>query len=271
MTRAEPAGSIGARRPLILRVPILRAGVGISDLRAKPEQGSERVDQVRFGERLTLLASAGDWLFVQAREDHYFGWVRGYETKSLGGAGPEVPASHVVGVALAALVDRPQEDARVVGALSAGTWVDVGPARDGFVPVEGAWLRAADLVPAGALPTRSPSTADLVAAARAFLDVPYVWGGTSARGLDCSGFVQLAYRLCGVLLARDADQQATQGRRVDGAPRAGDLLFFETPITHVGMALDETRMIHAPRPIGRVLEQRIAERGSAVSIRRYLP
>ncbi len=136
----------------------------------------------------------------------------------------------------------------------------------------GGWVRAAELAAAERLPFRSPTPDDVVAAARAFLDVPYRWGGTSARGVDCSGFVQLAYRLCGIVLARDADQQATQGRPVKGAPRAGDLVFFGEPIDHVGLALDATRMVHATgRTPRRVVEQGIAARGSVVATRRYLP
>ena len=134
------------------------------------------------------------------------------------------------------------------------------------------WVNATDLSRASDLEARPPSRFDLVMAARAFLDVPYLWGGTSAKGIDCSGLVQLAYRLCGIVLTRDADQQATQGRAAEGDRQAGDLLFFGAPVTHVAMYTEAGKIIHAAdAPIGRVVEQPAAERGTPVSVRRYLP
>lgn len=260
-------------------MPIARVGVGLADVRGEADAESELVDQLRFGERVTVLAQAQGWLFVQAREDHYFGWVREPELV----ATDEVPASGVIRVALATLRDEPRADAHAIETLPAGTWVEPGERRGDFVAVGGDWppgqasvpLRAAwvhvdDLAGAESLPRRMPAGEDLVATARTFLDVPYLWGGVSARGLDCSGFVQLAYRLCGVVLMRDADQQSTQGRHVEDAKRAGDLLFFGTPVDHVGLATGRGRMIHAPGG-GRVVEQDVAARGVPVAVRRYLP
>src|SRR5207245_2183531 len=78
-------------------------------------------------------------------------------------------------------------------------------------------VAAADTAPLDDLPRRPPRPADLLATAQAFLGSRYVWGGTTERGLDCSGFVQQVYRLNGVGLPRDADQQAVFGRPVERA------------------------------------------------------
>lgn len=251
-------------------MPIARVEVGIADVRGEPRAEAELVDQLRYGERVTLLAERDDWLFVQAREDHYFGWIEESRVRET----DDLPGDAVVTVALAPAMAGAQGPAADL--LPAGTWLDLGAEKDGSIrvahPWVERWVRATHVTRARDLPARPPRTDDILAAARAFLDVPYLWGGTSARGLDCSGFVQLAYRLCGVLLARDADQQATQGRRAEDAARPGDLLFFGTPVTHVGLALDESRMIHAAGdPIGRVVEQEVRARGRPVSIRRFLP
>jgi len=254
----------------VVRVPIARVERGVADLRAEPRADAELVDQVRFGERLTLLAEQDDWYFVQAREDHYFGWIQDADVRET----DEVPGDGVVNVLLASSSRAPggPDSFR----LPAGTWLELGGERGGVLRVRhpwvDLWVNATDVTRASDLEARPPSRADLVMAARAFLDVPYLWGGTSAKGIDCSGLVQLAYRLCGIVLTRDADQQATQGRAAEGDRQAGDLLFFGAPVTHVAMYTEAGKIIHAAdAPIGRVVEQPAAERGTPVSVRRYLP
>jgi cell wall-associated NlpC family hydrolase len=84
--------------------------------------------------------------------------------------------------------------------------------------------------------------------ARSFLGVPYLWGGTSWHGLDCSGFVQLCYRMGGYIIPRDADQQHDALTRSVAREQMqeGDLIFFGSRrISHVAMALNSTEYIHA--------------------------
>jgi cell wall-associated NlpC family hydrolase len=85
-----------------------------------------------------------------------------------------------------------------------------------------------------------------------FIGIPYLWGGTTPRGFDCSGLVQRIYRLHGVSLPRDSDQQARRGRLKPAGSyetlRTGDLLFFgksDAQITHVGMYLADGLFLHA--------------------------
>ena len=96
-----------------------------------------------------------------------------------------------------------------------------------------------------------PPVADIVALSKRFIGVPYTWGGTSPLGLDCSGFVQLVYKMNGIPILRDADIQMTKSGLVEvpkGSEQAGDLVFFGGAIdriSHVGMMIDAENFINA--------------------------
>ena len=104
----------------------------------------------------------------------------------------------------------------------------------------------------------NPTEADIVTTAESFMGIPYLWGGTSAKGMDCSGFTKTVYFLNGIVLSRDASQQVHTGILVDTQNgfeklRAGDLLFFGSQatdstkerITHVGIYIGNYQFIHA--------------------------
>lgn len=113
----------------------------------------------------------------------------------------------------------------------------------------------------------------VVAEARKYLGIPYVWGGTDPKtGLDCSGLVQLVYKNLGVDLPRVSYQQATQGQKVPSLAQArpGDLVAFGSPsVNHIGIYIGDGKMIHAPRP-GQDVEVSDVY-ATPVAIRRVLP
>ncbi|MCA6075191.1 C40 family peptidase [Fulvivirga sedimenti] len=99
-----------------------------------------------------------------------------------------------------------------------------------------------------------------------YLNSPYMWGGRSPFGIDCSGFTQIIYRIAGYSLLRDASQQATQGREIKNLSEArpGDLAFFKNDsgkIYHVGMIMEDRQIIHAS---GRVRIDQLDEQGIRV-------
>jgi cell wall-associated NlpC family hydrolase len=112
----------------------------------------------------------------------------------------------------------------------------------------------------------------IVAEAKKYLGVPYVWGGTNPKtGLDCSGLVQLVYGKFGVDLPRVSYLQAREGRAVANLDQArpGDLLAFNSPVSHIGIYIGNGKMIHAPRPGTEVRIEDVYEKPTA--IRRVLP
>lgn len=125
---------------------------------------------------------------------------------------------------------------------------------------------------AGALDTASTTGAGVVAEAKKYLGVPYVWGGTDpGKGLDCSGLVQLVYKNLGYDLPRLAGDQVNAGRKVASLAdaRPGDLLGFGSPMHHVGIFVGDNMMIEAPRPGKAVRIAPIYEKPSAIG--RILP
>ena len=126
-------------------------------------------------------------------------------------------------------------------------------------------------VPKGDNPA-SPSAETVIAEAKSYLGVPYVWGGTNPKtGLDCSGFTQLVFRKVGMDLPRVSWQQAKTGTAIDSIAdaRPGDLLAFSSPVDHIAIYLGDGKMINAPRP-GRTVEiSEVYEKPTA--IRRVLP
>ncbi|MDB5101748.1 MAG: hypothetical protein JWM80_6169 [Cyanobacteria bacterium RYN_339] len=112
------------------------------------------------------------------------------------------------------------------------------------------------LIVAAALLTPAPALAQrtVVRESRQQLGVPYVWGGASRAGFDCSGLVQYVFKREKIQLPRTADRQAAWGSPIDlKHARAGDLLFFHTSgkgreVTHVGVYLGNGQMVHAPKP-----------------------
>ena len=253
-----------------LRVPMVRppravTRVPVADLRARPAAESELVDQSHYGERVTVLGERDGWLWVQG-EDHYFGWIARDDTSALVERTTEI----LVAVLRAEVRDEPDVSSPPVALIPVGStllrWRHDGEA----VETELGWLRQADCVEPGDLPNRAATPADLIATARAFLGTPYLWGGTGGHGIDCSGLMQQVYRLNGVRLDRDADQQAREGRPVT-TPVAGDLLFFGSPtVTHVALSLGAADFIHAPMRGGFVEERTIAADRMPVAIRRFL-
>ena len=209
---------------------VLAVVVPLVDLLRDP--GGARERQLLLGEGFTVVDREQGHAFGFARKDGYCGWL---PEASLG----ETPApTHWVASTGTHLYSEPRSASKELGALSLGARVEVLRRVDKWAETPVGY------VPASHLRGIGEWLDDPVAVAEAFAGTPYLWGGNSRAGIDCSGLVQATHLACGVTLPGDADLQAGAGHEISGsqALRRGDLLFWKG---HVALVVGDGRIIHA--------------------------
>jgi hypothetical protein len=226
---------------------------------AEPTAASMQVSQLLAGHAVDVLVRDGAWLKV-AGFDSYAGWVHaGYLGGTARGGNGTPPCGWQVSRLLSlGCTARTPAGAHLRLPLGA------------HLP-RSSLLETGEALPLAARRTAFPATADAIlgSAERFFAGTPYVWGGITPWGADCSGFVQSVYALHGTRVPRDAWQQATAGQPVDPDDvRPGDLLFFATPgtarITHVAIAAGGNAAVHLSVSRGGFAVDRLS-RGDQVS------
>jgi cell wall-associated NlpC family hydrolase len=228
--------------------------VGVADVRREPDAASELVTQALLGAQATPAPGpvCDGWQQVQLVD--YAGWVRAEHLA----APPQSASSNevIVVTALATPLFQAEAGDAQRDTLFCSTVLPLAqPSGAGgrlAVALPGGevgWVSAVDVAARPAAQPFPRRDVDFVIeTARRFLGTPYLWGGTTARGIDCSGFAQLCYRLAGYTLPRDSYQQfAALATEPEGEPLPGDLLFFakEGRIVHVAISLGEGDLIHA--------------------------
>jgi len=238
----------------------------VGTMRAQPSHAAEIVSQALLGTPVRIFDAKGDWKLIQT-PDLYIGWING-------SIQPMDDAVHRKYLSLPKLIvtavatqshKNPDVDSQPVSDLVAGDMLVFSEKRSDFYSVSypdgrNAWVAATDVLPVSDWLENIRLTGEsIVAIARKFVGVPYLWGGTSAKSVDCSGFVKSVYFMHGIILARDASQQARYGKLVDTAgdfskTEPGDLVFFgrrgdeQNPtesVVHVGIYIGNNRFIHA--------------------------
>ncbi|WP_345160270.1 SH3 domain-containing C40 family peptidase [Pontibacter saemangeumensis] len=241
--------------------------ISVANLRTQPKHAAELATQATLGTPIQVWKKDGTWYLVQT-PDEYIAWVDAGGITLLDSAGfknwqqsPKLLYTDPYGFAYAAadgngatVSDLVYGDVLVLEGEQAGFYKVVFPdGRTGYIP-SGSGVLYEDWVA-----RRQPTEENLVQTSRRLMGLPYLWGGTSFKGVDCSGFTKTVYFMNGLVLPRDASQQIHLGEVVDTAGgwqqlRPGDLLFFGVPaaegkperVVHVGMWLGEgMTFIHA--------------------------
>jgi cell wall-associated NlpC family hydrolase len=207
----------------------------ISDLRREPAHEAALDTQALLGERVTILEVTDEgWVRGRLETDGYPGWL------SANALGPEGPVpTHTVAVPRTFGFPGPDIKLPPMIALPMGARLPIARQEKGFAINAYGWhFPAAHLLPVGA---KRP---DFVAVAESLLNAPYLWGGKSSLGIDCSGLLQISLQAAGIASPRDSGvQEKALGKAAPLSDlRRGDLIFWKG---HVAIARDETSIIHA--------------------------
>jgi cell wall-associated NlpC family hydrolase len=238
---------------------------GRAPLHVAPSREAMRDTELLYGERFTVYEDKDGWAWGQAARDGYVGYT---SSSSLTGAG--LAADHRIIALSTPLLRQASLKTSPIDMLPLNARVKVIGREAKCLQIEGGgFVYERHLAP---LSYRAP---DWVAVAERFLGVPYVWGGRTLAGLDCSGLIQTALEAGGIELPRDSDQQeAALPHNVAATAeldnlRRGDIMFWTE---HVGVLLDETRLLHANGFAGevaieplRAAVERIGATGNAIT------
>jgi hypothetical protein len=209
--------------------------ISIAPLRLEANDTSEMVSQVLYGEIFKIIENRKKWSKIRLAHDHYEGWIDNQQYQEI-----ESEEYHLLikenRYYSKDLIAHITHNDLTLSSITMGAQVSSsGFLMDDF---------NIDTQPI------DKSKSQLIDNALLFLNTPYMWGGRTPLGIDCSGFTQLIYRLNGVNLLRDASQQSTQGEVLSFIEESdpGDLAFFdnhEGKITHVGIIMSDHYIIHA--------------------------
>jgi gamma-D-glutamyl-L-lysine dipeptidyl-peptidase len=240
--------------------------IDVGDIRNEPNKQGELITQVLMGTVVKLLKNVGGYCFIQM-PDQYLGWIDEASLSMTDQTDVKTwnTAHKVIITELKCIVRKTPDSSSVpLCNVVAGCILKSGGKNNGWTMVELADGRKGFVLDSLVQDlnewnkSRMLTGENLEKTAKALLNIPYLWGGTSVKGMDCSGFVKMVYRLNGMELHRDADQQADQGTPIDPGKnfknlQKGDLLFFcqktkgiqPKRITHVALSLGNKLFIHS--------------------------
>lgn len=231
------------------------ANNSVSNIRSEARHGAELSTQATLGTPLKVWKKRGSWYYIQM-PDRYLGWVDGGGIKLMDSA--EFYAwknqAKIIYTGLQGFAYHPDDMNSTISDLVFGNIIEVEGSSGNFYNVKFPDGRKAKVKKSEAslydewVTARMPDEKNLINASLKLMGLPYLWGGTSFKGVDCSGFTKTVYFMNGLILPRDASQQVHVGTEIDTSGnwanlKPGDLLFFGRPakegeserVVHVGM------------------------------------
>lgn len=214
--------------------------LAIIPLRAETSDRSEIVSQVLFGEHFEILETDNQWSKIRLQYDDYEGWVDSKQYQIISEKSFKELSKDAI-ILNSDLVEYVSNPSNVLLPIPLGASLSFLHHSDINIDnYEFEGMRANGIKP----------KSDLISCAFMYLNAPYLWGGKTPFGIDCSGLTQMVYKLNGYKLLRDASQQASQGEALSFIEESepGDLAFFdneEGKIIHVGIIMENNYIIHA--------------------------
>lgn len=215
--------------------------LSIIPVRKEPGDRSEMVTQILFGETFEITGTEGSWSQVVTDYDHYKGWI---DTKQATVVDDE-EAKKLEGIPITVSADLLQLVINGKGAMP----VVLGSSLP-FYYGKKFFINGKEFLFDGSVKTvLNAEPGKITEHAMMYMNAPYLWGGRSPLGIDCSGFTQMVFKLSGIRLLRDAAEQVGQGKKISfDESQEGDLAFFKNAankIVHVGIIMNNHQIIHS--------------------------
>ena len=213
--------------------------LAVIPIRAEPNELSEMVSQLLFGETFEILEWVEKWAKITTTNDSYPGWISRVQFVMLGHLAYQQLVRENTPLTYNAVTQAWKKSDNTILYLPIGSSLAFFAGNRCKIVNE-----KFDIIgPKG-------DVENFMTTAKSFLNAPYLWGGRTHFGIDCSGFVQAVYRMHGINLKRDASQQAEEGKLITDLEKIlpGDLAFFhntENRMVHVGIMLNAHQIIHA--------------------------
>lgn len=229
------------------------SNIAIVPMRAKPSDKSEMINQVLFGEHFKVIEQEKKFSKIMLSHDGYEGWICNKQWLKIDEEDYKSLDKEVstITIDILDIIKKDSHQPIVIGSILPNY-------KSGHALINNEMYQFDGLTTPGFVKKEK-----LIENAFVYLNAPYLWGGRSPLGIDCSGFTQMVYRLQGINLPRDAYQQAEVGKTVATLEEseAGDLAFFENDdgkIVHIGILIENSYIIHAS---GKVRIDKIDQQG----------
>ncbi|MRX41905.1 SH3 domain-containing protein [Flavobacterium sp. LC2016-23] len=214
--------------------------LAIVPVRAEPSDRSEIVTQLLFGEHIEIVERQNQWARIKMQFDDYEGWVDSKQYQVISEANYKQLSNEAI-ILNADLIDYISAPENLLLPIPLGASLSF---------LNNSEINTSNFEFEGTKTSGVKPKSALINTAFMYLNAPYLWGGKTPFGIDCSGFTQMVYKLNGYKIHRDASQQALEGEPLSfiEESEAGDLAFFdneEGKIIHVGIIMDNNYIIHA--------------------------